>query len=122
MKHHNPNAGRGVDPGILKSADEYAAAPLTSTGTADMRKDTDDMLKQANSLTFGLASYAFTHDAKTATKVADGLDAGMVTINHQGLALPEMPFGGVKDSGYGHEGGAEGLQVYLAQKIVSQLG
>jgi succinate-semialdehyde dehydrogenase / glutarate-semialdehyde dehydrogenase len=85
-------------------------------------KDTDDMLKQANSLPFGLASYAFTHDAKTATKVADGLDAGMVTINHQGLALPEMPFGGVKDSGYGHEGGAEGLQVYLAQKIVSQLG
>jgi succinate-semialdehyde dehydrogenase/glutarate-semialdehyde dehydrogenase len=85
-------------------------------------KDTDDMLKQANSLPFGLASYAFTHDAKTAAKVADGLDAGMVTINHQGLALPEMPFGGVKDSGYGHEGGAEGLQVYLAQKIVSQLG
>jgi len=85
-------------------------------------KDTDDMLKQANSLPFGLASYAFTHDAKTATKVADGLDAGMVTINHQGLALPEMPFGGIKDSGYGHEGGAEGLQVYLAQKIVSQLG
>ena len=85
-------------------------------------KDTDDMLKQANSLPFGLASYAFTHDAKTATKVADGLDAGMVTINHQGLALPEMPFGGVKDSGYGHEGGAEGLQVYLSQKIVSQLG
>ena len=85
-------------------------------------KDTDDMLKQANSLPFGLASYAFTHDAKLAAKVADGLDAGMVTINHQGLALPEMPFGGVKDSGYGHEGGAEGLQVYLAQKIVSQLG
>jgi succinate-semialdehyde dehydrogenase/glutarate-semialdehyde dehydrogenase len=85
-------------------------------------KDTDDMLKQANSLPFGLASYAFTHDAKTATKVADGLDAGMVTINHQGLALPEMPFGGIKDSGYGHEGGAEGLQVYLSQKIVSQLG
>jgi succinate-semialdehyde dehydrogenase / glutarate-semialdehyde dehydrogenase len=85
-------------------------------------KDTDDMLKQANSLPFGLASYAFTHNAKTATKVADALDAGMVTINHQGLALPEMPFGGVKDSGYGHEGGAEGLQVYLSQKIVSQVG
>ncbi len=85
-------------------------------------KDTDEMLKEANSLPFGLASYAFTHDAKTATKLADNIDAGMLTINHQGLALPEMPFGGIKDSGYGHEGGTEGLQVYMVQKIVSQLG
>jgi succinate-semialdehyde dehydrogenase / glutarate-semialdehyde dehydrogenase len=46
----------------------------------------------------------------------------MVTINHQGLALPETPFGGVKDSGYGHEGGMEGLQVYMAAKFVSQMG
>jgi succinate-semialdehyde dehydrogenase/glutarate-semialdehyde dehydrogenase len=84
-------------------------------------KDTDEMLKEANSLPFGLASYAFTHDAKLATKVANTLEAGMVTINHQGLALPEMPFGGIKDSGYGHEGGAEGLQVYLSQKIISQI-
>ena len=54
--------------------------------------------------------------------IALHVDAGMLTINHQGLALPEMPFGGIKDSGYGHEGGAEGLQVYMVQKIVSQLG
>jgi succinate-semialdehyde dehydrogenase / glutarate-semialdehyde dehydrogenase len=46
----------------------------------------------------------------------------MVTINHFGIALPETPFGGVKDSGYGHEGGVEGLQVYLQSKFVSHLG
>jgi succinate-semialdehyde dehydrogenase/glutarate-semialdehyde dehydrogenase len=85
-------------------------------------KDTDDVLSRANSLPYGLASYAFTTNAKTATKVADALDSGMVTINHFGLALPETPFGGVKDSGYGHEGGIEGLQVYMTQKFVSQLG
>ena len=46
----------------------------------------------------------------------------MVTINHQGLALPETPFGGVKDSGYGHEGGIEGLNAYMATKFVSYMG
>ena len=60
-------------------------------------------------------------DGKTATKVADALDAGMVTINHHGLALPETPFGGIKDSGYGHEGGIEGLSAYLQTKFVSHL-
>jgi succinate-semialdehyde dehydrogenase/glutarate-semialdehyde dehydrogenase len=45
----------------------------------------------------------------------------MVTINHFGIALPETPFGGVKDSGFGHEGGIEGLQVYMQTKFVSHL-
>jgi succinate-semialdehyde dehydrogenase/glutarate-semialdehyde dehydrogenase len=82
-------------------------------------KDTDEVLTRANKLPYGLASYAFTHDAKTATKVADALDHGMVSINHHGLALPELPFGGVKDSGFGHEGGTEGLLVYMQAKFVS---
>ena len=84
-------------------------------------KDTDKMLAEANSLPFGLASYAFTKDAKLATKVADALDHGMVTINHFGIALPETPFGGVKDSGFGHEGGIEGLNAYMTAKFVSHL-
>jgi succinate-semialdehyde dehydrogenase/glutarate-semialdehyde dehydrogenase len=85
-------------------------------------KDTDEVLAEANKLPFGLASYAFTKNAKTATKVADALDHGMVSINHHGLALPETPFGGIKDSGFGHEGGAEGLTVYMQTKFVSHLG
>ena len=79
------------------------------------------MLEQANSLPFGLASYAFTKDAKTAAKLSDSIDAGMLTINHFGIALPETPFGGIKDSGYGHEGGIEGLSAYLQTKFVSHL-
>jgi succinate-semialdehyde dehydrogenase / glutarate-semialdehyde dehydrogenase len=85
-------------------------------------KDTDDALARANSLPFGLASYAFTRDGKTAAKVADTLDHGMVSINHFGIALPETPFGGVKDSGHGHEGGIEGLNAYLQAKFVSYMG
>lgn len=85
-------------------------------------RDTDEVLSRANELPFGLASYAFTKNANTATRVADALDSGMVTINHFGIALPETPFGGVKDSGFGHEGGIEGLQVYMQAKFVSHMG
>jgi len=68
-----------------------------------------------------VGSYAFTRDAKTATKLSDSIAAGMLTINHFGIALPETPFGGIKDSGYGHEGGIEGLSAYLQTKFVSHL-
>ncbi len=46
----------------------------------------------------------------------------MVSINHFGIALPETPFGGIKDSGFGHEGGIEGLNAYLSAKFISHLG
>ena len=50
------------------------------------------------------------------------VEAGMMSINHHGLALPEVPFGGVKDSGYGSEGGSEAIEGYLVTKFVSQAG
>ena len=82
----------------------------------------DDVVAEANRLPFGLASYAFTRSAKTAASIGAALEAGMVTINHIGLALPEVPFGGVKDSGYGSEGGAEAIEGYLNIKFVTQAG
>lgn len=82
----------------------------------------DDAVREANRLPFGLASYAFTRSAKTANAIANEVEAGMMTINHLGLALPEVPFGGVKDSGYGSEGGAEAIEPYLNTKFVSQAG
>ena len=82
----------------------------------------EEAIERANRLPFGLAGYAYTRSAKTATAVADALDTGMVSINHHGLALPETPFGGVKDSGYGHEGGLEGLQPFMVAKFVTQTG
>ena len=74
----------------------------------------------ANSLPYGLASYAFTLDANRAIRLAEGIEAGMVGINTFAITLPETPFGGVKESGYGSEGGIEGLESYLTTKFVSQ--
>jgi succinate-semialdehyde dehydrogenase/glutarate-semialdehyde dehydrogenase len=82
----------------------------------------DDVVAEANRLPFGLASYAYTRSAKTATAIAAAVEAGMMSINHHGLALPEVPFGGVKDSGYGSEGGLEAIESYLNTKFVSQAG
>jgi succinate-semialdehyde dehydrogenase/glutarate-semialdehyde dehydrogenase len=82
----------------------------------------DEVVEKANSLPFGLAAYAFTNSAKMATAVADAVESGMVGVNHLGISLPETPFGGVKESGYGHEGGVEGLEAYLNTKFVTQLG
>jgi succinate-semialdehyde dehydrogenase/glutarate-semialdehyde dehydrogenase len=82
----------------------------------------DDVVAEANRLPYGLASYAYTRSAKTANAIAAAVEAGMMSINHHGLALPEVPFGGVKDSGYGSEGGLEAIESYLVTKFVSQAG
>jgi succinate-semialdehyde dehydrogenase / glutarate-semialdehyde dehydrogenase len=119
------NQGNFFEPTVLtdvpRNARIMTEEPFGPVAVMMRFKDTDAMLADANSLPFGLASYAFTKDARTATKVADALDAGMVSINHFGIALPETPFGGIKDSGFGHEGGIEGLQAYLSAKFVSQV-
>jgi succinate-semialdehyde dehydrogenase/glutarate-semialdehyde dehydrogenase len=85
-------------------------------------KDFDEVVEESNRLPFGLAAYAFTSSAKTANAIASQVETGMMTINHLGLALPEVPFGGIKDSGYGSEGGSEAIESYLNTKFVSQAG
>jgi succinate-semialdehyde dehydrogenase/glutarate-semialdehyde dehydrogenase len=80
----------------------------------------DEAIAEANRLPYGLAAYAYTRSATTATALGAAIESGMIGINHHGLALPETPFGGVKDSGYGSEGGAEGLEPYLVTKFISQ--
>lgn len=82
----------------------------------------DDAVQEANRLPFGLAAYAWTRSARTAQQIAASVQTGMITINHLGLGMPETPFGGVKDSGYGSEGGTEALEAYLNPKFVSQAG
>jgi len=85
-------------------------------------KSFDDVIEEANRLPYGLASYAWTRSAKTANAIAASVEAGMMSINHHGLALPEVPFGGIKDSGYGSEGGLEAMEAYLNTKFVTQAG
>jgi succinate-semialdehyde dehydrogenase/glutarate-semialdehyde dehydrogenase len=84
-------------------------------------RDLDDALATANSLPYGLAAYGFTRSAATAEKLADGLEAGILSLNHCGGSVHEAPSGGVKDSGYGREGGPEALDAYLITKRVSHL-
>jgi len=83
-------------------------------------KSFDEVVARANSLPFGLAAYAFTSSGQTATAIGDALESGMVAINNVVISTPETPFGGVKESGYGHEGGIEGLEAYTSKKFVSQ--
>lgn len=82
--------------------------------------NTDEALARANALPYGLASFAFTNSIATAEYVTGRIEAGMVGINHFGLALAETPLGGVKDSGIGSEGGSETFDGYLVTKFVSQ--
>ncbi|WP_421988599.1 aldehyde dehydrogenase family protein, partial [Roseococcus sp.] len=77
--------------------------------------------EKANSLPFGLAAYAFTHSAPNVEALSDGLECGNLSINHLTASIAETPFGGVKDSGYGREGGSEGLACYTVTKNVSHL-
>jgi len=83
-------------------------------------KTFDEVVARANSLPYGLASYAFTGSAQTATMIGDALQSGMVGVNSINVSTPETPFGGIKESGYGSEGGLEGLQAYLNTKFISQ--
>jgi succinate-semialdehyde dehydrogenase/glutarate-semialdehyde dehydrogenase len=81
----------------------------------------DEVITRANSLPFGLSSYIFTNSLQTATKISNSIEAGMVNINHFGSALPETPFGGIKDSGIGSEGGSETFDGYLVTKFVTHI-
>jgi succinate-semialdehyde dehydrogenase/glutarate-semialdehyde dehydrogenase len=90
-------------------------APITRFSTFD------EVVARANSLPYGLASFAFTSSAKTSQAIGMALEAGMVSINHWGLALPELPFGGIKDSGIGSEGGTETFDGYLNTKLISEM-
>jgi succinate-semialdehyde dehydrogenase / glutarate-semialdehyde dehydrogenase len=79
----------------------------------------EDAIAEANRLPYGLAGYGFTRSLKNAHLLSQELQVGLLWINQSALAWPEMPFGGVKDSGYGSEGGPEALEAYLATKSVS---
>ncbi|WP_416412129.1 NAD-dependent succinate-semialdehyde dehydrogenase [Pantoea sp. App145] len=81
----------------------------------------EDGLAEANRLPYALSAYAFTRDARTAIDVGDGLEAGMIGINQYRIIATELPFGGMKESGHGSEGGSEGIGHYLTNKFISQI-
>ncbi|WP_099867853.1 NAD-dependent succinate-semialdehyde dehydrogenase [Pararhizobium haloflavum] len=87
-------------------------APLTSFTSYD------EVMERANALPFGLAGYVFSNDLKTSTRAYEDLEVGMVGVNEMLLATAEAPFGGIKESGMGREGGSFGIKDYLETKYV----
>jgi succinate-semialdehyde dehydrogenase/glutarate-semialdehyde dehydrogenase len=83
-------------------------------------KTFDEVVERANSLEYGLAAYAFTSSSATAIAIGDAIQSGMVGVNSVAISTPETPFGGIKESGYGSEGGIEGLEAYTNVKFISQ--
>jgi succinate-semialdehyde dehydrogenase/glutarate-semialdehyde dehydrogenase len=120
------NKGFFFEPTVLKdvptSAKIMNEEPFGPVAAFQPFDTFDNVVKEANRLNYGLAAYAYTKSAKTAEAIGHSIESGMVSINHHGLALPEVPFGGVKDSGFGSEGGSEALDSYMNFKFVTQAG
>ena len=120
------NKGYFFEPTVVSDVPKDARAmneePFGPLALISRFSSFDDVVEEANRLPFGLASYAFTSSAKTAAAIGSAVEAGMMSINSFGLALPEVPFGGIKDSGYGSEGGTEAMDGYFNTKFISQTG
>ena len=78
------------------------------------------LFRSANRLPYGLAAFAFTENMRRANLLGDAIEAGMVGINTFAISVADAPFGGVKDSGFGSEGGIEGFESYLVTKAIHQ--
>ncbi len=124
--HRVGNKGYFFEPTVVSDVPKDARAmneePFGPLALISRFSTFDEVAEEANRLPFGLASYAFTSSTKTATAIGAAIEAGMVSINSFGLALPEVPFGGIKDSGYGSEGGTEAMDGYFNTKFITQTG
>ncbi|SLN66659.1 NAD-dependent succinate-semialdehyde dehydrogenase [Oceanibacterium hippocampi] len=103
------------DSAYLMTLEPFGPIASVTTFTA-----TEEVLTRANSLAYGLAAMGFTSSPKTSQALSQGLQAGMVSINHWGFGAAETPFGGIRDSGWGSEGGIESFDGYLNTKLVSE--
>ena len=119
------NKGYFWEPTVLSDVPETAAImndePFGPILVTSRFKDDSEVITRSNRLPFGLASFVFTTSEARAKNVSSALCAGLVGINTTMVALPESPFGGVKASGYGSEGGAEALDAYLTTKFIHQM-
>ncbi|UXM95847.1 NAD-dependent succinate-semialdehyde dehydrogenase [Bartonella sp. HY329] len=117
------NKGYFFEPTIITdvptSADIMNEEPFGPIAIINRYQKDDEMFNEANRLRYGLASYAFTKSAARVHALSSLVNAGMTSINHNGLALQEVPFGGIRDSGYGTEGGSEAINAYLDMKFVT---
>jgi len=117
-------AGKGYffQPTVLLNVPENArimkAEPFGPVAVVNPVTSLDHAIEQANSVPYGLAGYAFTNRADYIDRLVDEVEVGNLSINTLEASMPETPFGGVKSSGYGREGGTEGLDNYMTVKNV----
>jgi succinate-semialdehyde dehydrogenase/glutarate-semialdehyde dehydrogenase len=105
--------GRVPDDALVMNEEPFGPiAPITTF------RDYDEVMERANALPFGLAGYVFSNNLGTATRAYEDLECGMVGVNEMLLATAEAPFGGIKESGMGREGGSLGIHDYLDPKYV----
>jgi succinate-semialdehyde dehydrogenase/glutarate-semialdehyde dehydrogenase len=118
------NSGFFFEPTLLADvpleADIMNNEPFGPVAVSRPFKDFDEAIEQANRLPYGLAAFAFTENGRRANILGDAIEAGMVGINTFAISGADTPFGGVKDSGFGSEGGKEGLETYQVVKAVHQ--
>ncbi len=124
--HRVGNKGYFFEPTVISDTPKDARAmneePFGPLALISRFSTFDEVAEEANRLPYGLAAYAFTRSTRTATAIGAAVESGMIGINNVGLGMPENPFGGVKDSGYGSEGGIEAMEAYLNTKFISQTG
>jgi succinate-semialdehyde dehydrogenase/glutarate-semialdehyde dehydrogenase len=116
------NTGYFFQPTVLVNVPENAQImqeePFGPVAVINPVASLDEAIAQANSVPFGLAGYAFTNRADYIDRMIDEVEVGNLSINTLEASMPETPFGGVKSSGYGREGGTEGLENYMTIKHV----
>jgi succinate-semialdehyde dehydrogenase / glutarate-semialdehyde dehydrogenase len=121
--HLRDGAGYFYDPTVLSDVPENAdllkeeifgpVAPVRAFSGED------EAVAAANNTEFGLVAYVYTRDVKRALRVVERLETGMVGLNQGMVSNPAAPFGGIKQSGFGREGGYEGIEEYLSTKYVA---
>jgi succinate-semialdehyde dehydrogenase/glutarate-semialdehyde dehydrogenase len=101
-------------------ADVMSQEPFGPLALIRSFESMDEAIEQANRLPFGLAAFVFTENARRANILGDAIEAGMIGINTFAISVADAPFGGVKESGFGSEGGKEGLETYQVVKAIHQ--
>jgi len=122
--HRVGDVGNFFEPTVLKDVPQSARAmneePFGPLALMVPFDSVDEAISEANRLPYGLAAYAYSRSMQTVDKLGAAIESGMVSMNNSALAFVETPFGGVKDSGYGSEGGAEAVEGYLVKKFVAR--
>ena len=106
---------------ISDDARVWSEEPFGPIACLSRFKCLDSTIRKANALSYGLAAYVFTKDATRANYIASKIECGAVAINHLTVSTVGIPFGGVKDSGIGREGGTEGVASYTVKKTITQM-